>query len=63
MVELKPELSKYLMNENNSLQSLENTKYFAPYFHIKEMLKGSGLKTFVPMPGTTTSGLMRLQRH
>jgi hypothetical protein len=44
MVELKPELSKYLMNENNSLQSLENTKYFAPYFHIKEMLKGEWFK-------------------
>ena len=39
MVALKPELSKYLMEENNSLQSLENTELFAPYFHIKEMLK------------------------
>ena len=39
MAELKPELSKYLMGANNCLQSLENTKFFAPYFHIKEMLK------------------------
>ena len=39
MVRLKPELGKYLMGANNCLQSLENTKLFAPYFHIKEMLK------------------------
>ncbi len=39
MVRLKPELSKYLMGRNTCLQSLENTKLFAPYFHIKEMLK------------------------
>ena len=39
MVRLKPELGKYLMGGNNCLQSLENTKFFAPYFHIKEMLK------------------------
>jgi hypothetical protein len=44
MVALKPELSKYLMSGNNSLQSLENTKLFAPYFHIKEMLKGEWFK-------------------
>jgi hypothetical protein len=44
MVALKPELSKYMMAGNNSLQSLENTKLFAPYFHIKEMLKGEWFK-------------------
>ena len=38
MVRLKPELGKYLYS-SNSLVSLENTKLFAPYFHIKEMLK------------------------
>ena len=39
MAELKPELSKYLMGDSSSQSSLENTKLFAPYFHIKKMLK------------------------
>jgi hypothetical protein len=38
MARLKPELSKYLYS-SNCMASLENTKLFAPYFHIKEMLK------------------------
>lgn len=36
MVELKPELEKHLCS--NNLVSLENTKLFAPYFHINKML-------------------------
>ena len=40
MARLKPELGKYLYNSGKGLVSLENTKLFAPYFHIKEMLKG-----------------------
>ena len=43
MVRLKPELGKYLYN-SNSFVSLEDTNLFAPYFHIKEMLKGEWLK-------------------
>jgi hypothetical protein len=43
MLRLKPELSEYL-NNSKSLVSLENTKYFAPYFHLKEMLKGEWFK-------------------
>ena len=39
MVVLQPELGKYLY-DNKNLASLENTKLFAPYLHIKEMLKG-----------------------
>ena len=39
MARLKPELSKYLMGDSSSQSSLENTKLFAPYFHIKKMLK------------------------
>jgi hypothetical protein len=39
MARLKPELRKYLMGDSSSQSSLENTKLFAPYFHIKEMLK------------------------
>ena len=39
MVALKPELAEYLY-DNKNLASLENTKLFAPYLHIKEMLKG-----------------------
>ena len=39
MAKLKPELCEYLYS-SNSLISLENTELFAPYFHIKEMLKG-----------------------
>ena len=39
MVKLQPELGKYLY-DNKNLASLENTKLFAPYLHIKEMLKG-----------------------
>jgi hypothetical protein len=39
MARLKPELSKYLMGDSSSQSSLENTKLFAPYFHIKEMMK------------------------
>ena len=38
MVRLKPELGKFLYS-SNSLVSLEDTNLFAPYFHIKEMLK------------------------
>jgi hypothetical protein len=38
MVRLKPELGKYLYS-SKCQASLENTKLFAPYFHIKEMLK------------------------
>ena len=38
MARLKPELSKYLYS-SNCMASLENTKLFAPYFHIKKMLK------------------------
>ena len=38
MVLLKPELGKYLGNHAN-LGDLENTEYFAPYFHIKKMLR------------------------
>lgn len=38
MVALKPELGKYLYSSKR-LVSLENTKLFAPYLHIKEMLK------------------------
>ena len=44
MVELKPELAKYLGNDKVNLESLENTKYFAPYFHIKEMLRSVWFK-------------------
>ena len=44
MVELKPELGKYIGIIQENLESLENTKYFAPYFHIKEMLKGVWFK-------------------
>ena len=43
MVRLKPELGKFLYS-SNSLVSLEDTKLFAPYFHIKEMLKGEWFK-------------------
>ena len=43
MMKLKPELGKYLYN-SNSFVSLEDTNLFAPYFHIKEMLKGEWLK-------------------
>ncbi len=43
MVKLQPELGKFL-SSSNSLVSLEDTKLFAPYFHIKEMLKGEWLK-------------------
>jgi hypothetical protein len=39
MARLKPELRKYLMGDSSSQSSLENTKLFAPYFHIKEMMK------------------------
>jgi hypothetical protein len=39
MARLKPELGKYLYS-SKKLVSLENTKLFAPFFHIKEMLKG-----------------------
>ena len=39
MVRLMPELAEYLY-DNKNLASLENTKLFAPYLHIKEMLKG-----------------------
>ena len=39
MVVLQPELGKYLY-DNKNLASLENTKLFVPYLHIKEMLKG-----------------------
>ena len=38
VVRLQPELGKYLYG-SKSQESLENTKLFAPYFHIKEMLK------------------------
>ena len=38
MARLRPELGKYLY-DSKRLVSLENTKLFAPYFHIKEMLK------------------------
>jgi hypothetical protein len=38
MVKLEPELGKYLYS-SKGLGSLENTKLFAPYLHIKEMLK------------------------
>jgi len=43
MVKLQPELGKFL-SSSNSLVSLEDTKLFAPYFHIKEMLKGEWFK-------------------
>ena len=43
MVRLKPELGKFLYS-SNSLVSLEDTNLFAPYFHIKEMLKGEWFK-------------------
>ena len=43
MVRLKPELVKF-MYSSNSLVSLEDTNLFAPYFHIKEMLKGEWFK-------------------
>ena len=39
MVRLKPELAQYLRFNQESTGSLENTALFAPYFHIKEMLK------------------------
>lgn len=44
MVRLNPELGKYIGIVQENLESLENTKYFAPYFHIKEMLKGVWFK-------------------
>ncbi len=40
MAAQKPELGKHLYSSSKSLVSLENTKLFAPYLHIKEMLKG-----------------------
>ena len=43
MVRLKPELGKFLYS-SNSLVSLEDTNLFAPYFHIKEMLKSEWFK-------------------
>lgn len=43
MVRLKPELGKFLYS-SNSLLSLEDTNLFAPYFHIKEMLKSEWFK-------------------
>jgi hypothetical protein len=43
MVKLQPELGKFL-SSSNSLVSLEDTNLFAPYFHIKEMLKGEWFK-------------------
>jgi len=39
MERLKPELARYLRFNQESMGSLENTALFAPYFHIKEMLK------------------------
>ena len=43
MVALKPELENHLMS-SKSLVSLENTKLFAPYFHISKMLKQEWFK-------------------
>lgn len=39
MVKRKPELARYLRFNQENVESLENTKLYAPYFHIKEMLK------------------------
>ena len=39
MVKRKPELARYLRFNQENVERLENTKLFAPYFHIKEMLK------------------------
>lgn len=44
MVRLEPELGEYLVINKEKLESLENTKFFAPYFHIKEMLTGEWFK-------------------
>ena len=43
MVALKPELENHLMS-CKCLVSLENTKLFAPYFHISKMLKQEWFK-------------------
>ena len=43
MVALNPELENHLMT-SKSLVSLENTKLFAPYFHISKMLKQEWFK-------------------
>lgn len=43
MVALKPELENHLMS-SKCLVSLENTKLFAPYFHISKMLKQEWFK-------------------
>ena len=43
MVALNPELESHLMS-SKSLVSLENTKLFAPYFHISKMLKQEWFK-------------------
>ena len=38
MVRLEPELGEFLGINKENPESLENTKFFAPYFHLKEML-------------------------
>jgi hypothetical protein len=38
MVMFNPELGKYLGFNQENTESLENTKYFAPYFHLSKML-------------------------
>ena len=44
MVKRKPELAQYLRFNQENTVSLENTNLFAPYFYIKEMLKGKWFK-------------------